>query len=307
MTGAESLTAPSALEGLQAAYERGVTDEFVEPFSILGKEGSIASGDSLVCFNFRPDRAREITRAFADPSFTEVTRRDGELPVTVASMTEYDATLPIPVAFPPEHIADTLAETVSKKGLRQLHIAETEKYAHVTFFFNGGREEVFPGEDRILVPSPHVATYDLQPEMSAYIVTEKLQEALDQDLYDLIILNFANPDMVGHTGVMKAAVAAMEAVDECVGGLVDKILQKGGAVCITADHGNLEEMEDPVSHMPMTAHTTNPVPFLVIGAEAGTAVMDGGLSDIAPTLLSLMGLEKPEAMTGHSLLVKNPD
>lgn len=307
MTGAESLTAPSALEGLQAAYERGVTDEFVEPFSILGKEGSIASGDSLVCFNFRPDRAREITRAFADPSFTEVTRRDGELPVTVASMTEYDATLPIPVAFPPEHIADTLAETGSKKGLRQLHIAETEKYAHVTFFFNGGREEVFPGEDRILVPSPHVATYDLQPEMSAYIVTEKLQEALDQDLYDLIILNFANPDMVGHTGVMKAAVAAMEAVDECVGGLVDKILQKGGAVCITADHGNLEEMEDPVSHMPMTAHTTNPVPFLVIGAEAGTAVMDGGLSDIAPTLLSLMGLEKPEAMTGHSLLVKNPD
>ena len=192
---------------------------------------------------------------------------------------------------------------MSRAGLHQLHIAETEKYAHVTFFFNGGREQPFPNEDRILVPSPKVATYDLQPEMSAYLVTEKLQGALAKDLYDLVILNFANPDMVGHTGSLEAAVKALEAVDECVGSLAETVLQKGGALCITADHGNLEEMEDPVTHAPMTAHTTNPVPFLVVGAEPGTQVEDGGLSDIAPTLLDLLDLPEPEAMTGHSLLL----
>ena len=243
MSGGEAQEAPSAAEGLEAAYAAGQTDEFVVPFRVSGVEGNVEKGDSL-------------------------------------------------------------AEVVSQAGLHQLHIAETEKYAHVTFFFNGGREQPFPNEDRILVPSPKVATYDLQPEMSAYLVTEKLQEALDKVLYDLVILNFANPDMVGHTGSLEAAVKALETVDECVGSLVEKVLKKGGALCITADHGNLEEMEDPVTHEPMTAHTTNPVPFLVVGAEPGTQVEDGGLSDIAPTLLDLLDLPKPEAMTGHSLLVR---
>ena len=304
MSGGEAQEAPSAAEGLEAAYGAGQTDEFVVPFRVSGVEGNVEKGDSLIFFNFRPDRARELTHVFTDREFQGFARKEDQLPVHFVTMTEYEKGIDAPVAFPPEEIRDTLAEVVSQAGLHQLHIAETEKYAHVTFFFNGGREQPFPNEDRILVPSPKVATYDLQPEMSAYLVTEKLQEALDKDLYDLVILNFANPDMVGHTGSLEAAVKALEAVDECVGSLVEKVLKKGGALCITADHGNLEEMEDPVTHEPMTAHTTNPVPFLVVGAEPGTQVEDGGLSDIAPTLLDLLDLPKPEAMTGHSLLVR---
>lgn len=304
MTGGEALEAPSAAEGLAAAYGAGQTDEFVVPFRVAGVDGKVEKGDSLIFFNFRPDRARELTHVFTDPEFAGFPRKETVLPVHFVSMTEYEKGLQAAVAFPPEAIKDTLAEVVSRAGLHQLHIAETEKYAHVTFFFNGGREQPFPNEDRILVPSPKVATYDLQPEMSAYLVTEKLQEALAKDLYDLVILNFANPDMVGHTGSLEAAVKALEAVDECVGSLAETVLQKGGALCITADHGNLEEMEDPVTHAPMTAHTTNPVPFLVVGAEPGTQVEDGGLSDIAPTLLDLLDLPEPEAMTGHSLLVR---
>ena len=304
MTGGEALEAPSAAEGLAAAYGAGQTDEFVVPFRVAGVDGKVEKGDSLIFFNFRPDRARELTHVFTDPEFAGFPRKETALPVHFVSMTEYEKGLQAAVAFPPEAIKDTLAEVVSRAGLHQLHIAETEKYAHVTFFFNGGREQPFPNEDRILVPSPKVATYDLQPEMSAYLVTEKLQEALAKDLYDLVILNFANPDMVGHTGSLEAAVKALEAVDECVGSLAETVLQKGGALCITADHGNLEEMEDPVTHAPMTAHTTNPVPFLVLGAEPGTQVEDGGLSDIAPTLLDLLDLPEPEAMTGHSLLVR---
>lgn len=303
MTGGEALEAPSAAEGLAAAYGAGQTDEFVVPFRVAGVNGQVEKGDSLIFFNFRPDRARELTHVFTDPEFAGFPRKETALPVHFVSMTEYEKGLQAAVAFPPEAIKDTLAEVVSRAGLHQLHIAETEKYAHVTFFFNGGREQPFPNEDRILVPSPKVATYDLQPEMSAYLVTEKLQEALAKDLYDLVILNFANPDMVGHTGSLEAAVKALEAVDECVGSLAETVLQKGGALCITADHGNLEEMEDPVTHAPMTAHTTNPVPFLVVGAEPGTQVEDGGLSDIAPTLLDLLDLPEPEAMTGHSLLL----
>lgn len=303
MTGGEALEAPSAAEGLAAAYGAGQTDEFVVPFRVAGVDGKVEKGDSLIFFNFRPDRARELTHVFTDPEFAGFPRKETALPVHFVSMTEYEKGLQAAVAFPPEEIKDTLAEVVSRAGLHQLHIAETEKYAHVTFFFNGGREQPFPNEDRILVPSPKVATYDLQPEMSAYLVTEKLQEALAKDLYDLVILNFANPDMVGHTGSLEAAVKALEAVDECVGSLAETVLQKGGALCITADHGNLEEMEDPVTHAPMTAHTTNPVPFLVVGAEPGTQVEDGGLSDIAPTLLDLLDLPEPEAMTGHSLLL----
>ena len=304
MTGGEALEAPSAAEGLAAAYGAGQTDEFVVPFRVAGVDGKVEKGDSLIFFNFRPDRARELTHVFTDPEFAGFPRKETALPVHFVSMTEYEKGLQAEVAFPPEAIKDTLAEVVSRAGLHQLHIAETEKYAHVTFFFNGGREQPFPNEDRILVPSPKVATYDLQPEMSAYLVTEKLQEALAKDLYDLVILNFANPDMVGHTGSLEAAVKALEAVDECVGSLAETVLQKGGALCITADHGNLEEMKDPVTHAPMTAHTTNPVPFLVVGAEPGTQVEDGGLSDIAPTLLDLLDLPEPEAMTGHSLLVR---
>ena len=304
MTGGEALEAPSAAEGLAAAYGAGQTDEFVVPFRVAGVDGKVEKGDSLIFFNFRPDRARELTHVFTDPEFAGFPRKETALPVHFVSMTEYEKGLQAAVAFPPEAIKDTLAEVVSRAGLHQLHIAETEKYAHVTFFFNGGREQPFPNEDRILVPSPKVATYDLQPEMSAYLVTEKLQDALAKDLYDLVILNFANPDMVGHTGSLEAAVKALEAVDECVGSLAETVLQKGGALCITADHGNLEEMEDPVTHAPMTAHTTNPVPFLVAGAEPGTQVEDGGLSDIAPTLLDLLDLPEPEAMTGHSLLVR---
>ena len=303
MTGGEALEAPSAAEGLAVAYGAGQTDEFVVPFRVAGVDGKVEKGDSLIFFNFRPDRARELTHVFTDPEFAGFPRKETALPVHFVSMTEYEKGLQAAVAFPPEAIKDTLAEVVSRAGLHQLHIAETEKYAHVTFFFNGGREQPFPNEDRILVPSPKVATYDLQPEMSAYLVTEKLQEALAKDLYDLVILNFANPDMVGHTGSLEAAVKALEAVDECVGSLAETVLQKGGALCITADHGNLEEMEDPVTHAPMTAHTTNPVPFLVVGAEPGTQVEDGGLSDIAPTLLDLLDLPEPEAMTGHSLLL----
>lgn len=303
MTGGEALEAPSAAEGLAAAYGAGQTDEFVVPFRITGVDGTVEKGDSLIFFNFRPDRARELTHVFTDPEFAGFPRKETALPVHFVSMTEYEKGLQAAVAFPPEEIKDTLAEVVSRAGLHQLHIAETEKYAHVTFFFNGGREQPFPNEDRILVPSPKVATYDLQPEMSAYLVTDKLQEALAKDVYDLVILNFANPDMVGHTGSLEAAVKALEAVDECVGSLAETVLHKGGALCITADHGNLEEMEDPVTHAPMTAHTTNPVPFLVVGAEPGTQVEDGGLSDIAPTLLDLLDLPEPEAMTGHSLLL----
>ena len=294
--------------GVQASYDAGVTDEFIKPIVCVDEAGkpvgTIQPGDMVIFFNFRPDRARELTHAFTDTEFQGFPRKEDQLPVHFVTMTEYEKGIQAPVAFPTEEIRDTLAEVVSKAGLHQLHIAETEKYAHVTFFFNGGREQPFPDEDRILVPSPKVATYDLQPEMSAYLVTEKLQEALDKDLYDLVILNFANPDMVGHTGSLEAAVKALEAVDECVGSLADKVLKKGGALCITADHGNLEEMEDPVTHAPMTAHTTNPVPFLVVGADPDTRVENGGLSDIAPTLLDLLDLPKPEAMTGHSLLMR---
>jgi 2,3-bisphosphoglycerate-independent phosphoglycerate mutase len=304
MTGHGDMTAPSALEGLENAYKAGQTDEFVVPFSVTGVPGAVKAGDSLICFNFRPDRAREITSAFADLKFANFDRYKEAQPVHVVCMTQYEATLPAPVAFGPEDVKDTLAEIVSNKGLHQLHIAETEKYAHVTFFFNGGREQPHEGEDRILVPSPKVATYDLQPEMSAYIVTEKLQEALNKGIYDLVILNFANPDMVGHTGVLEAAIKAMEAVDTCAGKIVDQVLAMGGAVCITADHGNLEEMIDAKTGEPMTAHTTNPVPFLVAGAEEGASVRSGGLSDIAPTLLDLMGIPKPAAMTGSSLITR---
>ena len=297
--------AASAQAGIEANYKSGVNDEFVVPFKVQGVNGTVEAGDSMICFNFRPDRAREITRAFVDETFEYFPRCKASYPVHYVCMTRYDATINAPIAFPPQTLDNTLGQVVSAAGLKQLRIAETEKYAHVTFFFNGGVEAPNPGEDRVLIPSPKVATYDLQPEMSAYLVTEKLLELLDKNIYDLIILNFANPDMVGHTGVLKAAVKALEAVDECVGGIVEKVQKLGGVVCITADHGNLEEMEDPVTHAPFTQHTTNPVPFLVVGAPTGATLQSGRLADIAPTLLHFLELEVPKEMTGTCLIKNN--
>ena len=256
----------------------------------------------MIFYNFRPDRAREITRTLVDPDFDGFERRNGFFPLTYVCMTQYDATMPnVEVAFKPQTLANTMGEYISSLGMKQLRIAETEKYAHVTFFFNGGVEKVYEGEDRILVKSPSVATYDLQPEMSAYKVTEKIVPAIESGKYDMIILNFANCDMVGHTGVFDAAVKAVEAVDDCVGQVVDAILKQGGAAIITADHGNADKMFEE-DGKPFTAHTTNPVPFCVIGYDC--KLREGGvLADIAPTMLKILDLPQPEEMTGKSIII----
>ena len=296
----EGAKAQSAAAGVEAAYAAGITDEFVEPFTIEGADGKITAGDGVIFFNFRPDRAREITRALHDDEFPYFARPAGARPVNYVCMTQYDATITAPVAFPPEEIKDTLGEVLAAHGLKQLRIAETEKYAHVTFFFNGGVEAPNVNEERILIPSPKVATYDLQPEMSAEEVTQALLAELDKDKFDAIILNFANPDMVGHTGVLSAAITAMEKVDDCAGRIVRKVLSLGGSVCITADHGNLEKMAES-DGTPNTAHTTNPVPFILV-SEKPHKLHNGILADIAPTLLELLHIEQPKAMTGHSLI-----
>lgn len=295
--------APDAVSGVLNAYEEGITDEFVVPFIVGHNEGRIAAGDGVIFFNFRPDRARQMTRALSEPEFDGFARPEGVLPVNFVCMTQYDAAIAAPVAFPPETYADTLGEVLAKRQLKQLRIAETEKYAHVTFFFNGGVEAPNEGEERILIPSPKVATYDLQPEMSAYEVTEALLAELDKDKFDVIILNFANPDMVGHTGVMAAAVKAMETVDSCVGKIIAKVEELDGCACITADHGNLEKMTDETTGQPYTAHTTNPVPFILVSREH-YRLHSGILADIAPTLLELLHIDKPAAMTGSSLIEK---
>ena len=287
-------------EGAQASYAAGVTDEFVEPFTVDGVDGKITAGDGVIFFNFRPDRAREITRALHDEDFPYFARPEGARPVNYVCMTQYDATITAPVAFPPEEIKDTLGEVLAQHGLHQLRIAETEKYAHVTFFFNGGVEAPNANEERILIPSPKVATYDLQPEMSAEEVTQALLAELDKDKFDAIILNFANPDMVGHTGVLSAAITAMEKVDDCAGRIVRKVLSLGGSVCITADHGNLEKMAES-DGSPNTAHTTNPVPFILVSEEQHK-LHNGILADIAPTLLQLLNIKQPAAMTGKTLI-----
>ena len=290
---------PVPVAAVKDSYAAGITDEFVEPV-VCDSEGTISDNDSVIFFNFRPDRAREITRALVDPNFDGFTRQF--FPLTFVCNTEYDATMPnVEVAFPRTSVRNGLGEYLSQMGMTQLRIAETEKYAHVTFFFNGGSETVFPGEDRVLVASPKVATYDLQPEMSAHEVADKCVERIESGAYDVIILNFANCDMVGHTGVFDAAVKAVETVDACVGQVVDATLKMGGIAMITADHGNAEVMRHP-DGSPMTAHTTNPVPFILCGA--GTELRTGRLADIAPTILDVMGLACPPEMDGKSLIVR---
>ena len=299
-------TANSATEAIEKSYHDDKTDEFVLP-TVIEKDGNpvakIKNGDSVIFFNFRPDRAREITRAINDKVFDGFKRE--ALDLTFVTMTQYDKTLEgVEVAFKPQTLTNTLGEYVSDKGLNQLRIAETEKYAHVTFFFNGGVEKENENEERALIPSPKVATYDLKPEMSAYEVTEELIKRLDSDKYDMVILNFANPDMVGHTGVVDAAIKAIEAVDECLGKVVDKVLEKDGTVFITADHGNAETMIDFSTGNPFTAHTTQPVPFLWVSNNTdGKTIKDGKLADIAPTMLNVLGLGAPAEMTGENLIV----
>ena len=308
MTKGEGNQAECPVCAVKDSYAAEKTDEFVEPTAIV-KDGQpvgiIKDKDSVIFFNFRPDRAREITRAFCDDGFTGFAR-DKRLDLTYVCFTEYDPTIQNKdVAFHKVAISNTFGELLAANGMTQARIAETEKYAHVTFFFNGGVEEPNKGEDRILVKSPKVATYDLKPEMSAYEVCDKLTEAIRSGKYDVIIINFANPDMVGHTGVEDAAIKAVEAVDACVGKAVDAVKEVGGQMFICADHGNAEQLKDYVTGETFTAHTTNPVPFILVNAEPGYGLREGGcLADIAPTLIEMMGMEQPKEMTGKSLLIK---
>ncbi len=305
MTLGQGIEASSAAEAIKLAYEeREENDEFVTPAVVTAAQGQVCSGDAMIMFNFRPDRAREITRAFTDDEFDGFKRKKRLENIKYICMTQYDASMPnVEVAFPPQKLENTLGDYISSLGLTQLRIAETEKYAHVTFFFNGGVEAPRPGEDRILVPSPKVATYDLQPEMSAYTVTERVLEQIEADRYDCIILNFANADMVGHTGVMAAAVKAIETLNDCVPRIVSAILSKGGQILLTADHGNADCMIDDQGNV-VTAHSLNPVPLVHIAENPVRLASGGKLADIAPTMLELMGLPVPDEMTGKSLVIK---
>jgi 2,3-bisphosphoglycerate-independent phosphoglycerate mutase len=292
--------AASGAEAVRAAYERGETDEFIEP-TLVGEEGRIRPGDSVLCFNFRPDRMRQLVRALAEPGFSEFDRQGAEPVRRLTTLTEYEEGWPYPVVFAPHRPATTLGEVLAAAGARQLHVAETEKYAHVTYFFNGGEEDPLEGERRELVPSPRdVPTYDHRPEMSARDATQAFVQAWLEDAPRFAIINFANPDMVGHTGVIPAAVAAIETVDACLGQVVDAVHASGGVCVVTADHGNAEQMLEP-DGSPNTAHSLNPVPLVV--TLDGASLADGGiLADVAPTILALLGIEQPAAMTGRSLL-----
>lgn len=292
--------ADSALDALDAAYARGENDEFVQP-TVIGSGAKIEDGDAVVFMNFRADRARQLTAAFVQPGFDGFAARRPALADFVC-LSEYDAKLPATVAWPPDNLANTLGEVLAAHGLTQLRIAETEKYAHVTFFFSGGREDLYAGEARTLIPSPKVATYDLQPEMSCPELTDKLVAAIRTQAYDCIVCNIANPDMVGHTGMLDAAVKAAEAVDVAIGAVSAAVEDVGGALLVTADHGNLEMMRDPETGQPHTAHTVGPVPLVYVGARAGATLRGGGaLRDVAPTLLDLLGIDKPAEMSGRSL------
>ena len=293
--------AKDAITAVRNSYADKVNDEFVIPTVIEGVDGQIKDGDVFINFNFRPDRARQITRAINDEEFIGFEREYKK--VEVLCMRQYDATIDAKIIYVDDKIVNTLGEVLSKNNLNQLRTAETEKYAHVTFFFNGGEEIAFEGEDRKLVASPKVATYDMQPEMSAYEVTEGVLGALEEDKYDVVILNFANPDMVGHTGNFDAAKKAVGVVDECVGKITDKILELDGVLMVTADHGNVDLMEDPETHIPFTAHTTNDVPFILVSNRyKGAEVKDGKLADFAPTILSVLGIEVPKEMDGEILI-----
>lgn len=308
LTKGEGNQAQSATAGIQASYDAEKNDEFVEPFVVTENGAPVAvveDGDSVIFFNFRPDRARELTRAFCDDEFTGF-EREKRLNLTYVCFTDYDETIKNKlVAFKKESIVNTFGQFLADHNMTQARIAETEKYAHVTFFFNGGVEEPNKGEDRILVPSPKVATYDLQPEMSAPVVCDKLVEAVTSGKYDVIIVNFANPDMVGHTGIEDAAIKAIETVDACVGRTVDAIKEMNGVMFICADHGNAEQLLDYETGEPFTAHTTNPVPFILVNADPACKLREGGcLADIAPTLIELLGMEQPKEMTGKTLIVR---
>lgn len=302
MVNGRGTIASDPVQVMQQSYDDGVTDEFVVP-TVVTLGANISANDSVIFFNFRPDRAREITRTLVDEAFAGFTREKGFFPLYYVCMTQYDATMPnVHVAYKPQSLDNTFGAYIAEKGLTQLRIAETEKYAHVTFFFNGGVEEPCVNEDRALIASPKVATYDLQPEMSAYEVTDEVLKRLDSGKYDVMILNYANCDMVGHTGVFDAAVKAVEAVDTCLGKVVAKIEQMGGKALITADHGNADQMYEP-DGSPFTAHTTNPVPLVLVGKKDAKLREGGRLADLAPTMLELLGLPQPAEMDGKSLLV----
>lgn len=309
MLHSEGFQAESGVKAVQAAFDRGETDEFVEPTVICDDRGKpvgpVRPGDVMIMFNYRTDRMREISHALIDEDFDGFMRQDDKAPgIRLYTMTQYDVSLPVKVVYPPQDLKNTLGEVVSQAGLRQLRIAETEKYPHVTFFFNGGDEAPNPNEDRILIPSPMVATYDLQPEMSAPQIGATVNEKIRSGLYDLIVLNYANPDMVGHSGLMQATIQAVETVDTWVGKNVEEVLAQGGVVLITADHGNAETMWDCDGEGPCTYHSSQPIPFILVGPDfVGRKLRAGGsLQDIAPTILEVMGLEKPCEMTGVSLL-----
>lgn len=304
----EGPTAATGVEAIQQSYDKGNNDEFVVPTVVVENGqpvGVVKANDSVIFFNFRPDRAREMTRAFCDDDFDGFERVNGRMPLVYTCFTDYDVTIANKeVAYKKEALENTLGEYIASKGMTQLRLAETEKYAHVTFFFNGGVEAPNKGEDRVLIPSPKVATYDLQPEMNAELVSKELVKAIKEAKYDLIVVNYANPDMVGHTGVQEAAVIAVETVDKCLGEAVEAITEAGGVMFVCADHGNVEQLVDYSTHQPFTAHTINPVPFILVNAPKNIGLKEGKLSDIAPTLLELMEVELPAEMTGSSLLIK---
>ncbi len=307
MVNTEGLKVTLPMAAVAKAYDKGETDEFVTPTVVIDQAGEpvgqVKDGDSIIFYNFRPDRAREITRAFVDEEFSGFTRADGRLDIHYVCMTQYDKTIAAPIAFKPQTLENTLGQVLSQKGVKQLRIAETEKYAHVTFFFNGGVEVPCEGEERCLIPSPKVSTYDLQPEMSAKGVTEKMLEELTKNIFDVIILNYANADMVGHTGVYEAAKKAVAVVDECAGKVIKAVLDLGGQLVITSDHGNAEKMQD-VEGDPFTAHTTSLVPFILVNPDlVGRELKaEGQLDDVAPTVLHLLGIEQPKEMTGQNLI-----
>jgi 2,3-bisphosphoglycerate-independent phosphoglycerate mutase len=302
--GQSEFHADYAVDGLIAAYERGESDEFVKATTV-GEPVRVEDGDAVVFMNFRADRARELTRCFVEPGFSEFQRARAPQLAGFVMLTQYAASIQAPAAFAPEALNNVLGEYLAKNGKTQLRIAETEKYAHVTFFFSGGREEPFEGEERILIPSPKVATYDLQPEMSAPEVTDRIVDAIENQRYDVIVVNYANGDMVGHTGVFEAAVKAVETLDACMGRLVEALEKVGGEALITADHGNVEQMEDVVTGQAHTAHTCEPVPFIYVGKRKASIREGGVLADVAPTMLTLLGLPVPEEMTGHSIIQLN--